>query len=199
MKNIANSRSKFDQNYYQSIGNQYRQRVEFQAAALFRALYIWLLFRPKSVLDVGCGMGNLVEILRKLGIETYGIEISDYALTQIPKRLQPVCQKSDILAVPFGNKSFDVVTTVNVLEHIATKSLKKALSECERVARFGIFHEITVVEDKRTIDLDPTHTSKYLASWWWRKLDSFYKPKGWQVVKGLTVPIFKHGIFYLKR
>lgn len=193
------SKPKFDQDYYQSVGNQYRQRAEFQVAAFFRALYVWLLFRPKTVLDVGCGMGNLVEALKRIGVNACGIEVSDYALSQVPRTLRPVCQKGDVLAIPFRDKTFDVVTTVNVLEHIETKDLDQALSSCERLARLGIFHEITVTEDKRTIDTDPTHICKHSVSWWWNKFTFLYQPKGWQVMRGLTIPIFKHGIFYLKR
>ena len=36
--------------------------------------------QPKSVLDVGCAYGLLVETLRDRGIEAFGMDISEYAI-----------------------------------------------------------------------------------------------------------------------
>lgn len=38
--------------------------------------------KPESVLDVGCAMGYLVEALRDLGVEAYGVDVSS---TQFPR------------------------------------------------------------------------------------------------------------------
>ena len=37
-------------------------------------------YAPKTVLDVGCAYGYLVEALRCRGVEAYGIDISEYAI-----------------------------------------------------------------------------------------------------------------------
>lgn len=78
----------YDEEFYVSSRNEYRKHVRYQILAFLRAMYIKLVFRPKTVLDVGCGMGNLVEMLRKIGIHAPGIEISDYALSQVPDDLK---------------------------------------------------------------------------------------------------------------
>lgn len=35
---------------------------------------------PKTVLDAGCAMGHLVAALRDLGVEAYGVDVSEYAI-----------------------------------------------------------------------------------------------------------------------
>lgn len=143
-------------------------------------------------------MGNLVEMLHRSGVESYGIEISDYALAQVPQDYQTFCQKGDLLNLPFGENQFDVVVTVNVLEHIATQNIKQAITESARVARFGLYHEITVLEDTRTIGLDSTHVTKENIPWWEKILNN-HLGKRWDVQRGITIPFFKHGIFILRR
>lgn len=113
----------YDGEYYSSFRNEYRKHLRFQIAAFLRAAYIKFIFAPKNLLDVGCGMGNLVEMLRRLGVEAYGIEISEYALSQTPKKIKRFFRKGSITNIPFGDKEFDVVSTTSVLEHIYPKEV----------------------------------------------------------------------------
>ena len=72
----------YDSEYYRSL---YVNTVA-NFLGLSKLYYLWLAFfciiRPtklnstNKVLDVGCGIGNLVWALRKLGINAYGIEPS---------------------------------------------------------------------------------------------------------------------------
>ena len=48
-------------------------------------------FRPRRVLDVGCGKGFLVECLRDGGVEAYGFDISEYAIGEARPDIQPYC------------------------------------------------------------------------------------------------------------
>lgn len=169
-----------------------------QIPALLRALYIKLIFNPKRVLDAGCGMGNLAEGLRNLGIEAWGVDINEDALSQVSQKFKRFCQKGDVLNLDFSDQSFDLVSTVNVLEHIREKDIKNALSECSRVARRAMYHEITVNEDLRTIDKDPTHRTKKPVGWWFGVLRKLFSQE-WKVRNGFSIPVFKNGIFLLER
>src|SRR3990167_4026982 len=55
----------------------------------YRAIIIRYFIRPKNCLDVGCGTGNLVSILRSYGIDAYGVEISEHALEMADKSVRP--------------------------------------------------------------------------------------------------------------
>ncbi len=71
---------------------------------------------PVSVLDAGCSMGLLVESLRNEDVEAYGIDISEYAISQVHKSIKPYCQVGSIIE-PFLQK-YDLITCVEVLEHL---------------------------------------------------------------------------------
>lgn len=81
---------------------------------------------PTSVLDAGCAMGLLVEVLRNRGIETFGIDISEYAIGQVIPEVKPFCQVASILD-PFPRR-YDLIVTIEVLEHIPANLAEKAIA-----------------------------------------------------------------------
>lgn len=76
--------------------------------------------QPKSVLDVGCAMGFLVEALRDEGVEAYGIDVSEYAVSKVREDIRPYCRAASVLEpLPEGfPKRFDLVTAIEVAEHL---------------------------------------------------------------------------------
>src|SRR6266699_3931927 len=44
---------------------------------------------PRTVLDAGCAIGFLVEARRERGVEAWGIDISEYAIEQVPETIRP--------------------------------------------------------------------------------------------------------------
>ena len=85
--------------------------------------------RPGRVLDVGCGTGrNLVE-LADLG-EVRGVEPS-MAAVEFGRARDLLVVQGDAVDLPFADASFDLVTALDVIEHIADDV--RALSEMRRV------------------------------------------------------------------
>ncbi len=187
----------YDADYYRLNRNNYRDRFEFRLANLWRALYVRAAFRPTTVLDVGGGMGLLVERLLGWGCRARGVELSHYAITQAPEPVRRCFIQGTMSALPFPDRSFDVVVSVNVMEHLDPDSVRPALRECARVARRGMYHEITVLEDRTVIHRDSTHHTKLTAAAWLGLLSDSLP--GWAPRRGLHIPIYKNGIFVLKR
>jgi SAM-dependent methyltransferase len=86
------------------------------------------------VLDVGCSDGRGSEVLSRSG--AHGVDIYRPALevARAAERRSPVTQ-SDVRALPFVDRSFDVVVALDVIEHFEKRDALKVLLEMERVAR----------------------------------------------------------------
>lgn len=69
-----------------------------------------------DVLDYGCGGGELLERLARLGHRTVGLDFDEKALAACRSRGLKVHPASDLSAL--GAETFDVVTCMNVIEHV---------------------------------------------------------------------------------
>ena len=68
------------------------------------------------ILDVGCGTGGNLEMLAKFG-EAEGVDVSDDAL-DFCKRKGLKAHKGLAESLPFEDESFDIVTALDVVEHL---------------------------------------------------------------------------------
>lgn len=83
------------------------------------------------ILDAGCGDGRLSQAIRKDNrCFLVGFDLSMVALRQYPG---PRCCGS-ASQLPFVNRSFDLVVTTEVLEHLPEPVYEQALDEIARVA-----------------------------------------------------------------
>lgn len=69
------------------------------------------------VLDVGCGVGQVVARLTHAGYETYGVDVSEPNIERA-RQVSPKCQLYDGRHLPFEDKFFASVGALNVLEHV---------------------------------------------------------------------------------
>lgn len=82
--------------------------------------------RPATVLDAGCGMGFLVEALRERGVEAWGIDVSEHAISQVDPAVSEYCKVAS-LTEPIERR-YDLVVSVEVLEHIAAAEAGAAIA-----------------------------------------------------------------------
>ncbi|HUG22433.1 methionine biosynthesis protein MetW [Piscinibacter sp.] len=90
------------------------------------------------VLDLGCGNGELLAMLRdRRGCSGYGVEIADENVLACTKRGVNVIQLNleDGLAM-FEDQSFDVVLQLDTMQHL--RNTERMLRETARVGRIGI-------------------------------------------------------------
>jgi len=99
--------------------------------------------RPR-VLDLGCGDGRVSGLLDRDGAEVVGVDSSKVALERAraanPRiEFQQPRPDGDL---PFPDGSFDVVVSINVLEHVV--DIQRLMSEARRVLRAGGLIGVTV-------------------------------------------------------
>lgn len=82
--------------------------------------------RPATVLDAGCAMGFLVEALRKRGVDARGIDVSEYAISQVDEATREHCSVGS-LTEPIEGR-YDLVVCIEVLEHIAPAEAGQAVA-----------------------------------------------------------------------
>jgi cyclopropane fatty-acyl-phospholipid synthase-like methyltransferase len=93
------------------------------------------LTKKHKILEFGCAHGFLVKALNDFGINTYGVDISKYALSKV----DPEIKKKTNLLIKNNIKNslkkmnikfrFDHIISKDVFEHIEPKDLIKILKE----------------------------------------------------------------------
>lgn len=101
-----------------------------------------------KVLDIGCAKGFLVKDLLMHGIDAYGVDVSRYALMHCEPEVVGRLQIGTAEELPFPDKSFDVVLSINTLHNLEKPELVQALREMERLARKGKFLTVDSYRDE---------------------------------------------------
>jgi 2-polyprenyl-3-methyl-5-hydroxy-6-metoxy-1,4-benzoquinol methylase len=71
-----------------------------------------------KLLDIGCALGFFVEMANKAGFDSYGIDPSEYAIDEAKLTLGNKVQKGTLNTVDFKEETFDVITMLDVFEHL---------------------------------------------------------------------------------
>jgi uridylate kinase len=166
----------FDSDYFEGKKGEYPMSVTSGVGKLllntvsgYRAAMIKLNLNPTTVLDVGCGTGNFVKYLRKLGVDAYGVDVSEKAIELADPEVRPFLRVANSTKLPYEDGQFDVVTTFDVLEHVNVKNLKKVVNEANRVAKKHIIHKIYTTRNgfiTKYHKRDFSHTSVFPQKWW---------------------------------
>ncbi len=91
-----------------------------------------------KILDIGCGKGFLLYDLMMEGknFDVSGLDISAYAIEHSLPEIKDRLMLGDAAGkLPFEDKSFDLVLSLNTLHNLERPALAKALQEIERVSR----------------------------------------------------------------
>jgi len=86
------------------------------------------------VLDVGCGVGQVVARLTEAGCEAYGVDVSEPNIERA-RQFSERCQIYDGKRLPFPDQHFASVGALNVLEHVDEP--EAFINELVRVVQIG--------------------------------------------------------------
>ncbi len=112
----------YNEEYYKC----YLGDVEYSNTDIWKPMFdgiadkIVSIHSPRSVLEIGCAWGYLVSALRERGVEAYGIDISEYAISNVPeehKEFVNAQSAADDLPAHFP-KRYDMVISIEMIEHI---------------------------------------------------------------------------------
>src|SRR5262245_6320212 len=129
----ASAQSVYDKKYFDEFGGQgayVRENPKWLEHFGRLADAIVERYHPKRVLDVGCAKGFLVEKLRDRGVEAFGVDVSEFAISEVREDVRPFCKVASA-AEPFGEK-YDLITCIEVVEHMEEDAARRAVANlCE--------------------------------------------------------------------
>jgi predicted TPR repeat methyltransferase len=194
--------SKFNKDYFESgvatkksCYENYRWIPELTYPMAFSFVKYLQLKSSSKVLEYGCAHGFLVKALNDFHINTFGVDISSYAINNSPLSIRGKVStiiNSDLekTLLKMGiDSSFDVVIAKDVFEHIPPKKLDQILTKLSELTK-RLFIVVPLGDNGNfrinTYHLDPTHVIAEDEIWWknkieangFRLVDSRYKIKG---------------------
>ncbi len=115
-------------------------------------------YKPRTMLDVGCAKGFLVEQLRDQGVEAFGVDVSPYAISQVREDIRPHCRVAKGTETLPGQ--YDLITCVEVAEHVPEAEARIMIEEMCRHTDQVIFSSTDDGFD------EPTHINIHPKEYW---------------------------------
>jgi len=81
-------------------------------------------------LDAGCGTGRFLSFLSSRADEVHSF---DFSLNRLELFNSPNKVQADAEAIPYPDKSFDLILCSELIQHIRPEAVKKTISEMDRV------------------------------------------------------------------
>lgn len=125
------------------MGDEYKSARYYDK---FLHLFVWRIRKKilqivktnqyKNILDVCCGTGNQLKLLKKHGIEGIGIDLSKAMLDVAESGKNKIkCLEQDAENIDFEANTFDMTTTTFALHEKSHPSAKKILDEMIRLTK----------------------------------------------------------------
>ena len=140
--------------------------------------------KNKTILDFGCAKGFLVKAFRELGHTAFGIDVSQYAISESPVEIKSYVRCIDLTrdALPLEWMPIDYIVAKDVLEHLDKEELFKQLSKLRSLSN-RILVVVPLGDGKNyyiaEYEQDPSHFIKEDLDWWEKTLkDHGFNVKG---------------------
>lgn len=130
------------------------------------------------ILDIGCGKGFMLYDWTKLlpGVEVYGLDISDYAISNAKPEVKDRLYLGSAVSLPWKDNHFKFAYSLNTLHNLHCYDLSHALKELQRIAH----NKYLCVESYRTEE------EKANLLYWQVTCEAFNTPEEWQWWFGMT-------------
>ena len=141
-----------------------------------------LLHPHVTVMDIGCGIGNLLaslpENISKIGVDIDNASI-EYARTQ-HETINFVCSDFEDIEI---NQTVDVITMYHVLEHLANplETLQRLFHISEDTTKLVV--EVPIIENGLTNDINGFFSVQHLTHFSRNSFKNILTLSGWQVLE----------------
>ncbi len=119
----------------------YSYHPRFWQATVKRFRDYYGLAETAAVLDVGCGKGFMLHDFKELmpRLTVAGLDISSYAIENAIETVRPFLKVGNARELPYGDRSFDLVISINTVHNLAPAECRQAIREIQRVSRRHAF------------------------------------------------------------
>ncbi len=135
------------------------------------------LSKGASILDAGCGVGDMIGLLRK-NYCVVGVDSSEDALRYCTQKApENIVIRGDISVMPFKNESFDGIISLDVLYHAWVRDDSQALWEMYQLLKPGgkLFLQLPAYEWLRSSHDEWSYTSRRYTT---KKVNKLLKTSG---------------------
>jgi SAM-dependent methyltransferase len=146
----------FDETYFEKYDGKHKSNyTRVGGYARHAANVEWdqiakdLAEEEEYVLDVGCAYGHLVKALRARGVNAFGIDVSEYAVSQAGSEFVWAHDIQDgVPAIPDRHpaKKWDLIVSMDVLEHCETKEEIRGLLAAMGKRSYRQIHKVNTGE-----------------------------------------------------
>lgn len=159
------AKASFDEGTYLAFEEQHRGKQEEirrrQQYYLDTYVKSWLdKDMPGDILDLGCGRGEWLDILRENGYQAMGIDLNRESLNECQKKgLKAICMNAISYVKSLPEESVRMVTSFQLIEHLEMPQLLSLFQELGRVVKKG---GIIIMETPNPCNLQVGAASFYL-------------------------------------
>ena len=102
-----------------------------------------------SILDIGCAKGYMLFDFKNemKSLNTYGIDISSYAIENSENSIKPYLKVGNAIDLPYPNHYFDLVISINTIHNLDENDCAKAIKEINRVSKKNSFITVDAYEN----------------------------------------------------
>lgn len=160
--------------------------------------------KSASILDFGCGTGNLLKFISQLrpDIRLHGADFSHESIRAAQETCSSIEPPADLrtlscLPTTWASGSFDAVFSLEVVEHLANPDLEAMLSEIHRLLKHGGHVVVTTPNDENLEQLHTCcpncgstfHIWQHVRSWSKDSLTEFMSRHGFALVSAKSTEL----------
>lgn len=176
---------KFDYEYFDATRDTgyggYAYNPRFWTPVIPDFIKRYSLTEKSTILDVGSGKGFMLHDFREAinGISVAGVDISRYAIEHTLDDIKPFVSVGNAKELPFADKSFDLVISINTVHNLAVEECFQSLREIMRVTKKHAFITVDAyhtTEEKDRMDMWNLTALTYMSVTEWKE---FFREVGY--------------------